>query len=272
MNAASHAFPVPRVMPNAAHAFGGIWRLAARRFFTPGYWLTLFGMLLALVVLSIPALPNRASALNAFLPWAGLFYVAFIVPLLAYIFGAGAIRDDLSPGTTDYVLTRPISRAAFATFRFIAQLICAQIDFLFGLLVVLGIGVFHGVPGFWPSVPLLLLAQMIAVVTFSAFGFFVGLLTSRYVIVGLLYVGVVEVGIGNVPTQLNQISLVRQILGIMRPFLADQAGVLTRAAQTSTASTPTIVFALLAFSAALIALSALLFSLREFAGSAARDA
>ena len=43
MDSGPGGFPAPRVAPHASHAFGGIWRLTARRFFTPGYWLTLAG-------------------------------------------------------------------------------------------------------------------------------------------------------------------------------------------------------------------------------------
>jgi hypothetical protein len=117
-----------------------------------------------------------------------------------------------------------------------------------------------------------LLAQIIAVILFTAFGFLAGSLTSRYIIVGLAYAGIVEVGLGNVPTQINQISLVRQVLGILRPILADNPGALTRAATTATMDTAGIVVLLLAISAILVALSALLFATREFTGAAGRDA
>jgi hypothetical protein len=137
--------------------------------------------------------------------------------------------------------------------------------------VVVGIGRFHAVPGLWAAVPVLLLAQVVAVVIFSAFGFLVGTLTSRYVIVGLGYAGIVEVGIGNVPTQLSQISLVRQVLGLMRPLLDESAGPLHRAAFTSPLSPPAIVIVLFAIAAAMIALTAMLFSWREFAGASSRD-
>ena len=96
------------------------------------------------------------------------------------------------------------------------------------------------------------------------------MLTWRYVIVGLAYAAIVEIGVGNVPTQINQISLVRQVLGILRPILGNDAG-LTRAALTSSFSTPAIVVLLLAFAAAMIALTAVLFSTREFAGAAGRE-
>jgi ABC-type transport system involved in multi-copper enzyme maturation permease subunit len=271
MPANSKRFPAPRVMPDAAHAFGGIWRLAARRFFTPGYWITLAGLLVVLVIFSLPAAPNRGTAAHGFLPWAGGFYVCFLVPIFAFISAAGAIRDDLGAATVDYVFIRPVRRPAYVIFRYLAQMACIQIDFLFALVVVAGIGVYHQVPGLWSALPLLLLAQVTAVATFSAFGFFCGLLTSRYVIVGLVYAAIVEVGIGNVPTQISQISLVRQLLGLLRPILDDSGGALTRAALTSTLGTPATLVVLLAFCALMIALTAVLITTKEFAGAVARD-
>ena len=271
MNDLSLAFGPPRVPPNAAHAFGGIWRFTARRFFTPGYWLTLIGMLFLLVIFSFPAAPNHAAAARGLIPWAGGFYVCFLVPVLAFISGAGAMRDDLSGAAVDYVFTRPVPRPLYVIFRYAAQMGCLQIDFLFGLGTVAALGAIHGVPQFASALPLLLLAQIMAVATFSAFGFFCGMITSRYIVIGLLYGALVEIGIGNVPTQINQISLVRQVLGLLRPILGEGDGALTRAALTSTLGTPAIVAVLAGFCAVMIAFSAVLFATREFAGPGVRE-
>lgn len=257
----------PQVMPNAAHAFGGIWRFTARRFFTPGYWLMLAGLLGLLGIFSLPAAPNHAAAARGFIPWAGGFYVGFLLPVFTFISVASSIRDDFGPGTVDYIFTRPVRRPVFVVFRYLALMICTQIDFLFACALIAGLGSFHGVPGLAAALPTLLFGQIIAVVVFSAFGFMAGALTSRYVILGLVYAGLVEAGLGNVPTQINQISLVRQVLGILRPILGENHGALTRLAATSTMNPPGIVALLLAVSVALVGISALVFSLREFAGA-----
>lgn len=232
----------------------------------------LAGMLVLLVIFSIPAAPNHGAAAKGLLPWAGGFYVCFLLPVFAFISAANAIRDDFGAGTVDYIFTRPVRRSAFVVFRYVAQTVCAQIDFLFALAAIIGLGIYHGVPGLWSAVPTLLLAQIIAVILFSAFGFLAGSLTSRYIIIGLVYAGVVEVGLGNVPTQINQISLVRQVLGILRPIFSENNGALTRAATTASMDPAGIVLLLLAISTILVALSAVLFATREFTGSAGRDA
>ena len=232
----------------------------------------LIGMLVALVVFSIPATPDAEAAARDFLPWAGGFYASFLVPIFAFISAAGAMRDDFSDGTVDYVFTRPVSRSKYVVFRYLAQMGCTQIDFLAALAVVAGIGAYHGVPGLWSALPYLLVGQAMAILVFSAFGLFCGTLTSRYVILGLAYAGIVEVGLGNVPTQINQISLVRHVLGILRPVLGGGDGALLQAATTTAMSTPGIIVLLLTVSAAFVGLTAVMFGWREFAGAGVRDA
>jgi ABC-type transport system involved in multi-copper enzyme maturation permease subunit len=258
-------------MPNASHAFGGIWRLTIKRSFTPMHWLAMAGMLVVLALFSFPMAPTRGGAPHGFLSWATGFYLCFLVPILAFISAANSIRDDLGAGTTDYVLTRPVRRPAFVLFRFIAHLSCAQLDFLLALGVVIGVGFFRDVPGLWTALPRLLLAQVLVVTAFSGFGFLSGVLTSRYIIIGLVYGGIIEVGIGNVPTQLNRISMVRHVIGIMQPMLGGErigmGGPLRADALPPGASA----FVLLGFSAVMIAAATAIFSVRELAGPTARE-
>lgn len=261
----------PRVLPNAARAFGGIWRLTVKRSLTPMHWLAMAGMLIVLALFSFPMAPTRGGAPHGFLSWATGFYLCFLVPLLAFISAANSIRDDLTAGTTDYVLTRPVRRPAFLLFRFIAHVGCAQLDFLLALGVVIGVGVFREVPGLWNALPRLLLAQALMVTAFSGFGFLSGVLTSRYIIIGLLYGGIIEVGIGSVPTQLNRISMVRHVIGIMQPVTGgDRIGLSgpLLAVHLSTAASTLVLFG---FAALMIAAATAIFAVRELAGPTGRE-
>ena len=265
------AFAAPRVQPNAAHAFGGVWRLTVQRLFTLTHWLVVAGMLVLLVLFSIPATPTPAAATKALLPWASRFYVCFLVPILSFMTAAGVMRDDLRADSVDYIFTRPISRWRFLLFRFVSHVACTQLDFLVAFAVVVGIGVYWNVPGWWDAVPLMLLAQVLAIVAFSAFGFFGGMLTGRYVIVGLLYAGVVEAGIGNVPTQLNQLSMVRHLLNLMRPIVGEGEMGMTAALAENAPGTAGTLAALLGFVAVSLAAAIALFSFKELATSGGRE-
>jgi ABC-2 type transport system permease protein len=277
MNASSSTFAPPRVPPNAAHAFGGIWRLTIRRFYSLSYWLTMAGMLALLVVFSFPAVSNRSGSgsgtslvgmdSNGFLPWAGAFYLCFLVPIMVFLSAGGVMRDDLSPSSIDYILNRPVRRPAFIVFRFISHVACAQLNYLLALAVVVGIGAYRNVPGLWNAVPMLLLAQVAVVIAFSAFGFLTAMLTSRYVIVGLVYGAIVEAAVGNTPTQLNRISMLRQAFSIVEPALGGfhlgMRGPLAAEPLSPAAATAL----LLTMSVGMIAITATLFSVKEFTGA-----
>jgi len=267
----SSAFPPARVAPQPWHALGGLWRLHTRRYFTVRHWLAVAGALAVLIVLSIPAAENQTAAASGLLPWAAGFYVSFLVPLLAFVSAAGAMRDDLRPAAVDYLFTRPLPRPLFVAFRFLTQLAVAQLDFLLSFLVIVGLGLFWQVPGLGAALPTLLLGQVVAVTTFTAAGLLCGLLTSRYVIVGLLYGVLIEVGAGNVPTQLNHVSLIRHVLTLVEPLLGERAWALSSLARGAPLSVPLALLVLMLVAAAAVALTAALFSWREFAGTPARE-
>ena len=260
-------FPAARVTPNAGHAFGGVWRLTVCRFFAPMHWIVLAGLLVVLVLFSIPTSPNQAAAAQGFLPWVGGFYLTFLVPILAFLTAAGVMRDEMKGGTVDYVLTRPLGRPVFVLFKFLSHLACAQLDFLCAFAVVVGIGVYWEVPGLWAAGPLLLLAQAMVITAFSAFGFLGGVLTSRYVIVGLLYGGIVEIGLGRIPTQLSRLSMTRHVRTLWDSVtrLPGTEGIVAES------STLGVVAALFAFTVVMVAIAATVFAWLELASVQSRE-
>ena len=257
MNAPPPLFTLPApVAPNWRHAFGGVWRLTVRRYVLPGRWaMVLVG--LAVLTLLCFAASHRSSAQH-YLDWAGVFYVAFLVPALAFIGASGAMRDEMKSGTVDYVFTRPINRPAFVAGKFIAHTVCAQIDFLLALAVVVTVSVARGIPIQPPAIAGLLLGQALLVMAFSALGFLAAILTSRYIILGLAYAGIIEAGVGQIPTQISRLSLTRQVRDLLGPG-GDVGSVLTT---LSTAG------ALLLFTAVALAVAATLFHHRELSASA----
>lgn len=256
-------FPAARVTPNAAHAFGGVWRLTVRRYSTLTHWLFMGGALAVLVLLAIGA-GQLGDGARGYARWMAHFYICFLVPLLAFISGGGAMRDDLKADAVDYIFTRPVRRPAYVIFRYVAHVACAQLDFLLALTVLTIVGLTFHATGVVEALPLILLAQALMIVAFTAFGFLAGALTSRYVIVGLLWGGIIEVGVGTVETQLSRLALTRQVLGLLEPV--------TGATEAVTAlSAPTLVAVFALFAAVMVAATAGLFALKELAGASGRE-
>lgn len=256
-------FAAARVAPNAAHAFGGVWRLTSRRYATLSHWLFVAGALAALALLAVGAAQGQDER-NRYVDWMARLYCCFLVPLLAFISGGGAMRDDQKTDAVDYVFTRPVRRSTYVFFRYVSHVVCTQFDFLLALAVVTLVGFACNAPGVVAALPRLFLAQVIVIVACTAFGFLAGALTSRYVIIGLLWGAIIEVGVGAIQTQLSRLSMIRQVFGLLAPVTGVEPAV--------TVLSPLATVALLGgFAAVMVAAAAALFAAKELAGASGRE-
>jgi ABC-type transport system involved in multi-copper enzyme maturation permease subunit len=256
-------FSAPRVKPNQRNAFGGVWRLTFRRWLSLNQLLATAGLLVVLAGI-LGASVSRADA-SAYFDWTGDFFVGVVVPVLAFLSGAGAMRDDMKPGAVDYLFTRPVRRTAFVVFRYLSHLACTQLSFLLAFGVLVAVGVFREIPGLAAGLPLLLLAQVLTIAAFSALGFLCAVLVSRYLVIGLLYAGIIEAGVGQIPTQLSRLSMTRQIRELLEPVMLGVSDGFSAGAALSTTGL------MLVFSAAFVVVAAVVFSMKELAGAAARE-
>ncbi|HWA09013.1 MAG TPA: ABC transporter permease subunit [Opitutaceae bacterium] len=264
MNSTASAFPAAHVAPNPRHALGGIWRLTSRRYLAPTQWGPLL-LVLGLLALLASAVIRDGSARQYF-SWISDFYLAFLVPVMAFLASGGTIRDDLKAGAADYLLTRPVRRPLYLAFKYLAHLACFQAICLLGLGVMVGVAAFRHIPGIAPTLPWLLLGQVLTVTVFTALGFLCAVLTGRFLIVGLVYGAVVEVGVGNVPIQLNRIAVTHQVRTMLEPLLP--YGPAHPAEQASPLATTGL---LVLFALVLLAVAAARFSMQELAGARPSD-
>ena len=264
MNAPAPPVSGPRGATALRHAFGGVLRLALARWAAPAHALALAGIV-ALLGLLCGAFLHAKSGPHFYLGWIVGFYFTFLVPLMAFLSAGGAVREDFRPESVDYLATRPVGRPAYLVCRYLAHLLCAEADFLCAFAVLAVAGLAGGAADLGRALPDLLLAQALAVAAFAALGFLGGVITSRYVIVGLVYGAVIEVGLGQIPTELDRLSLTHQLRLFLDPFLASPA--LGPPAQGAV-----VTAALLAgYAAVMLAVAAAIFSRRELAGAAARE-
>lgn len=266
MNPSSASLPATLVAPNARHALGGIWRLTARRFLAPRQLLPL-PFILAILATLAGALVRDGSLTN-FRDLGIKFYLPFLIPVLAFLSGGGAFRDELRAGAVDYILTRPIRRPMFILFKFLAHQACFQLLCLTGLGVIAGVGVFRHIAEVWSVIPVFLLGQMLLIASFSALGFLCAVITSRYLVIGLFYGVVIEVGVGHTPIQLNRLSMTNQVRALVERLLASTPPP-TGAPEQAAWVTIAIV---LTFAAVAVAVAAAVFSFQELAGARPTDA
>ncbi len=199
----------PAVAPRLLPMLGGIWRLTWRRVFAPSKSLMTGLMLLVLGVLTY-RIGTRGDP-NPYWEWSYNFVYSTLVPILAFMGGAGALREALKPGAVDYLSTRPVPRPLYVLFSYLAQTLCgliagaALVGFMFA------IGAAGNRPGLLAELPRALSVVGAGTVAFTALGFGMGAVTRRYMLLGLLYAGLIEAGLGNIPIQINKLSIARHL-------------------------------------------------------------
>lgn len=251
--------PSPRVIPNAWSLFGGVWRLTIRRALVLRPALVFLALLAGVGLLSVVSV--RHSAPSEYNDWVTGFCLSFLIPVLAFISAAGALRDDLKPATADYVFTRPVRRAVYSVAKYTAHTAVAEISLFLIVIVAVGVAVQHGPTELTAHLPRLVLAHVLTVAVASGFGFLCAMLTSRYVVLGLVYAGIVEAGIGQIPTQLSRLSMMRQVRIVLQP--------LTDATVPGSAANAALVLVLV--TVVCVVASALLLHFRELLGERTRE-
>ena len=146
-----------------------------------------------------------------FYHWLVDVYFFIILPLTC-VRGCGAlIRDELQADTLGFLVTRPVSRARLLCVKYLSQLAWLEILLLAETLLLFCVGAERHFPGLGSLLPLMLAVQLLAVPAWCALGTFLGQLTSRYMAFALVYGGIVEMGIGRIPSNINTLSLMRHL-------------------------------------------------------------
>jgi hypothetical protein len=213
---------------------------------------------------------TRLSAIQApwgrttpFFHWLIDFYFFIILPLACVRACGGLIRDDLQTDTLSFLITRPISRARLLIAKYIAQVVWLEGLLLGETLLLFAAGMMRQIPDLGGLLPLFLCAQFLAVPAWSALGALLGQLTTRYMAAALIYGGVVEMGIGRIPTNINTLSLLRHL-----ETLLSKNGALQNVFDWDAGNTLTAIAALLLAPVVFVGVAALLFSLLEYHASA----
>jgi ABC-2 type transport system permease protein len=193
----------PRVTPRLSSALNGVVKLAWAQQFT------LRSMLFLAVMIGVLGLMGFLTKPGGVINWIEQVILMTIIPILAFEAGAKAVREDLKPGAVDYLITRPLPRWAYVVFKYVAQWSITLFNTLLalGVMIVIANGMGADVSGMgvW------IVGLIGGVSAFMALGFMMGAVTSRYLILGLFYAGLIEGAVGNIPIQLNKLSMLRHL-------------------------------------------------------------
>lgn len=130
-----------------------------------------------------------------------------VLPICALIIGAGTLGDERRDGTLSFLLLRPIPRWMIVAAKFFAAWLAAtMITSLSALAAVIALGVRIGDYG--PLLPLIV-GVALSTAAYTATFMVLGHLTSRAVLIGLVYVFIWESSITFAAPALANVSLFR---------------------------------------------------------------
>lgn len=215
-------------------------------------------LLFGLPVLTI-IVPREVNPARGFFFITLSLYFFMILPLVCLTICGAMIRDEIQGDTLGYLLTRPQTRAGLYLAKYLSSVGWLQILLAVESGLFLLAGLARGVPHLWSMVPIVLGVQVLAVAAWSALSGLFGLLTKNYIVWGIVYGFMVELGIGRIPTNINTLSLTVNI----KTLLANHQE-LARLCESSPDKTGTAL-AVMALSPIVLGLaSAFLFTWREY--------
>lgn len=224
MNNRLHATASPSIEPASGGklhphwwtAGMGIWGLTWQSKLVMRRWPALLVALVSMPLLAFFTLSDGQE--EAFLRWAIDFYLLLLLPLYCLFVCGGMIRDEVQANTLGFLITRPVTRTQLFVFEFLGQMVWIQAIAMVNGLLLWAVGVLRQIPDINALAGLLLGTQVLAVWAYSALSALFGLIHPRYMVLGIIYGLVVELGIGRIPTNINSLSMSHHLQTLLSHF------------------------------------------------------
>lgn len=152
---------------------------------------------------------------EGFRMWVMHLHTHFMVPIACLLTGGAMMRDEIQASTLPFLVTRPLSRARLLGLKYLCHVLYLEGMLALNVVLLTLVGLSLGLPkaavlGAW-----LLVVQAVMIPAFMAISTVLGLASKRYVMLGVLYGAIVEAGFGQIPTNINVLSLSRHFSTLM---------------------------------------------------------
>lgn len=218
MNPASPPAARPNT-PDLFAAFRGLWRLLWRRQLVLRR-LAMHALAMAAFTFITWLVLAKANDVRAFYGWVVVFYFLMLMPLGCLTLLGAMIREEAAANTLCFFTTRPLKRSEMFLVFYFGHIAWLQLVFLLQTLLLFAVGANVGLP-VGKFLPVFLICQFLGLMAWGAHAAMLGMVHARYIVLGLVYGLVVEVGIANIPTNLKAISLSHHL----RTLLVQHEGV-----------------------------------------------
>lgn len=245
------------LQPSLWRAFLGLWAFEWQTRMTPGKLLQA-----AAIVAVIPGLmftTLRGGQTREFVDWIITYHLFLMLPIYCLSVFGPVIRDELQADTLGFIVTRPLKRYALLFLKYLCTMIWSQALVLLCGLLFFAVAKIRGFKMDASMLGLFLLVQALAVLAYGAISSLLGLLSKKYMVLGIVYGLIIERGIGSIPTNIHSLAISHHLKSILgnHQWMSDQ---FTLTGEPILAATGWVLLATAAF----LFVAAVLFNTREY--------
>jgi ABC-2 type transport system permease protein len=165
------------------------------------------------VVMGYSASLNSSAPLDQGSDLLGLLALSFVLPIMAMIFGASMVRNEMDDRSITTVVTSPVDRRVSYLGYYLSLLLVLMLSLL--LVTAFGWLGFYLVSGITAEATGLLLAYlvvlMLGAVIYSSLFLVMGVVLRQPIYLGLIYAFVWEGFIGSLPGAIGNITIMHQL-------------------------------------------------------------
>jgi ABC-type transport system involved in multi-copper enzyme maturation permease subunit len=202
-----------RIEPSLIKAFRGLFRISFKSQFAARRLPMV--ILLAFLIPALAWFTVGTGRQVPFFHWMVDVYLLLLLPLYCLSVCGALIRDEIQSDTLGFLTTRPLTRVRLFLVKFVCQIVLLEMIGLGSAVLLMASGGLRSIPDLVALAPVFLLAQGLGVLAYGALSSLLGLLTQRYMVLGIVYGFVVEFGIGRIPTNINNLSVSRHLRTIL---------------------------------------------------------
>src|SRR5213596_1587240 len=190
-------------------------------------------------------------------------YLQVVLIFVTLVNATALIREEIDDNTLPFLLTRPISKPAIATYKYLGYLAAVLILLVPPLVVAYGVTEAYGGLSFTTDLDVLGWFLLVTVLGSAAYGghfLFISVLVRKPLAVGLLISFVWESIVGSIPGDIPKLSVIHYLRTISKGTIT----VSPLAGYRTDLSVATAVGILIAFSIAMVILTIAVFQQMEF--------
>ncbi len=142
---------------------------------------------------------------------ANQFFAFGFLPIYCLVKGGDALRTELKEGTMEFLWTRPIRKASLFIGFYISSLVSIFAFTLVCMAAIIGAGIWHGEIATLGQAQIYCVSCLLISVSFTALSLTMSTLTSKFIVVGILYYFFIEKLLGQLPTSASKASIVANL-------------------------------------------------------------